>query len=459
MRDWTGHLLVLGLGESGQAVCEWALGRAEDGADVRVTVVDSGTGPSLEPRAAALRARGAAVVLGSDELPQADLVVPSPGIKPSSALYRAAVSLGVPMLSEIEIAYRISDAPWIAITGTNGKTTTTALVTHLLREAGFAAEPAGNFGPAAVRVVAETGRAGAVVAEVSSFQLMLADEFHPRVSVLLNITPDHLDYHGTMQAYAGAKARVFARQTAADTAVIDVDDAGSAPYAATVAAAGVEVRSVSRSGTPEEGAFVRDGVLMLVHDNTPIELVRIDELKIKGHHNVSNALAAAAAAHAFGADPGALRSGLVTFEPIEHRLEPAGAVGGVEYFNDSKATNPDAVMKALTAFEDRPVVLLLGGRNKGIDMRPLALAVDASCKAAVLFGEAAPELAEAFDGTRVPVRVARDLASAVVTAQALAAPGDAVLLSPACTSWDEFDDYTQRGRRFKSLVESLEEAE
>lgn len=456
MRDWTGHLLVLGLGDSGEAAAEWALGRAADGADVRVTVVDSSARPTLEDRAGSLRARGAHVVLGSDEVPPADLVVPSPGIKPSSALYRAAASLGVPMMSEVELAYRISDAPWIAITGTNGKTTTTALVTHLLREAGFAAEPAGNFGPAAVRVAAATGAAGVIVAEVSSFQLMLAEEFHPRVSVLLNITPDHLDYHGTMEAYAAAKAGVFARQTAADTAVIDIDDPGSAPYAATVAAAGVPVRSVSRTDAPAEGAFVCDGVLMLASDGTRVDLVGIDELKIRGHHNVSNALAAAAAAHAFGADVDAIRAGLASFEPIEHRLEPAGTIDGVEYYNDSKATNPDAVLKALTAFEDRPVVLLLGGRNKGIDMRPLALAVGASCKAVVLFGEAGAELAEAFRGTRLAVRVTEDLASAVASARTLAIPGDVVLLSPACTSWDEFADYQERGRRFKALVEALE---
>lgn len=454
MRDWTGHVLVLGLGSSGQAVAEWALGRAESGADVRVTVVDSASNAALEERARELRGRGATVTLGVETVPDADLVVASPGIKPASPLFRAAQALGVEMISELELAYRVSVAQWIAVTGTNGKTTTTALVAHLLRSAGYQAEPAGNFGPPALSAATRVDVSGVIVAEVSSFQLMLADEFHPRVSVLLNITPDHLDYHGTLDQYAEAKGRVFSRQTSADHAVIDVDDPGAAAWAPRVERQGVSVHRVTRHVQHEGGAYVRDGMLTL-DEGGPVRLIGVNDLRIRGSHNVSNALAASAAARAFGAGVEALRAGLATFEPIEHRLEPAGVVDGVEYFNDSKATNPDAVEKALTAFEDRPVVLLLGGRNKGVDLRPLARVAAERCSAVVLFGEAADEFEEAFGGLAVTRRRAAGLVDAVAAARSLARPGDVVLLSPGCTSWDEFTDYQERGRVFKQTVARL----
>jgi UDP-N-acetylmuramoylalanine--D-glutamate ligase len=449
------RLLVLGLGSSGAAVTSWALDRAAEGADVSVTVVDSASDALVAERAAVLTARGADVRLGSTEVVPADLVVASPGIRPSAPVMTAARELGVPMISEIELAYRVSVAPWIAITGTNGKTTTTALVTHLLREAGFAAEAAGNIGPPSIGVATDLGTAGVIVAEVSSFQLMLVDRFHPRVSVLLNITPDHIDYHGSLEAYASDKARVFARQLPGDTAVIDIDDEGSRPHADLVEARGIRVVRVSRQSTPAGGAYVRDSVLVLHEDGAEVALVPASELRIRGDHNVSNALAGAAAARAMGAGIEALREGLRSFEPIEHRLEPAGTVDGVEYFNDSKATNPDAVIKALTAFGDRGIVLLLGGRNKGVAMRPLAETVSERCGAVVLFGEAASEFEAAFAGLPIPTRTARDLAGAVGVARSFAHEGDAVVLSPGCTSFDEFGGYEERGRRFKAIVASL----
>lgn len=452
MRDWTGHLLVLGLGGSGEAAAEWALTRAAAGADVSVTVVDSGTGEALEQRASRLVRSGAEVRLGTCDLPPADLIVASPGIRPHAELMRAAIAHGAPLISELELAYRVSRAPWVAITGTNGKTTTTALVTHLLLEAGIAAEPAGNIGPAAVSVAAAMGEGGVIVVEVSSFQLTLADTFHPRVAALLNITPDHLDYHGSMEAYAAEKAKVFANQLTGDTAVIDLDDAGSAPYAAVAGEHGATVCGVSRLNAEDAAAFVRDGALVLVEGGRAHELLPVCDLGIKGEHNVSNALAAAACARAAGADFASIARGLRSFQPIEHRLEPAGVVDAVEYFNDSKATNPDAVMKALTAFGDRPLVLLLGGRNKGVDLRPLAVRVSERARAVVLFGEAAAEFEEAFAGLPVARATAASLADAVAAARTLAHEGEVVLLSPGCTSFDEFRSYDERGRCFKDLV-------
>ena len=458
MERWSGTILVLGLGTSGQAAAEWALGEAAAGADIRVVVADSARDEVLEERARTLRARGAEVRLGAVDVPPADLVVASPGVRPASRLMEAARSTGAPVISEIELANRISSAAWVAVTGTNGKTTTTALIAHVLREAGFPAEPVGNYGPPAVRAAAETGPAGVLVAEVSSFQLALVERFHARVAVLLNITPDHIDYHGSLEAYAGAKARVFANLERGDAAVIDVDDAGSAPYAEVVEGTGADVYRVSRSVPQERGAYLEAGRLMLADRGWIHGLLHVDDVPIKGHHNVSNALAAAAAAHAIGADPDSISRGLASFVPIEHRLEPAGIVDGAEYFNDSKATNPDAVVKALTAFEDRPVILLLGGRNKGVDMRPLAQIAAAECCDVVLFGEAASELEAAFAGLDARLTRVSGLADAVASARAIAGPGDVVLLSPGCASFDEFDDYTERGRRFKELVATMGEA-
>ncbi|MHB8925916.1 MAG: UDP-N-acetylmuramoyl-L-alanine--D-glutamate ligase [Coriobacteriia bacterium] len=454
----TGHVVVLGLGRSGRAVAEYLTCKAGGGANVRVTVVDGADSPALSAAAAGLRAVGAEVLLGTNDVPSdANLIVASPGIPPASALMTSARANGAPVIGEIELAYRVSRSPWVAITGTNGKTTTTALVAHILETAGLPVETVGNIGYAATAIAAGAGPATVLVAEVSSFQLMLTERFHPRVSVLLNITPDHIDYHGSLEAYAADKARVFANQTTGDTAVIDVDDPGSAPYADTLADSGVDVCRVSRTRSFEHGATVTDGMLVLRCGDVATGLVRVDELKIRGDHNVSNALAAAAAAHAAGAGIEGIREGLRTFEPIEHRLEPAGVVGGVEYFNDSKATNPDAVLKALTAFDERPLVVLLGGHNKGNDFGDLAGAVCARSRAAVVFGECAAELEEAFwqqDGGCRVVRVP-GMSEAVSAAAEMAHPGDVVVLSPACASFDEFDDYEHRGRVFKDLVATM----
>jgi UDP-N-acetylmuramoylalanine--D-glutamate ligase len=248
---------------------------------------------------------------------------------------------------------------------------------------------------------------------------------------------------------------VFENMAAGDTAVIDVDDPGSAPWAERVAARGVRVVRVSREGLLPGGVAVMDGVLTLDTPSGPVGLVPASDLRIRGGHNVSNALAAAAAAWTLGVSAEALRIGLASFDPIEHRLEPAGVIDGVEYFNDSKATNPDAVLKALTAFEERPIVVLLGGRNKGNSFDDLAKVCAQRCRSAVVFGEARAELAVALAAAGVPYREVISLDDAVQAAASAAHAGDVVLLSPACASFDQFDDYEQRGRVFKDLVVSL----
>ncbi len=453
-----GDVLVIGLGASGQAAARYLLALGSD-RPASVTVVDSGDSDHLARVGFELADLGADVRLGVTKVEgRFDLGVASPGIKPSAPVMMSAMDACDRVISEIELAWLESSSPWIAVTGTNGKSTTTALIAHLLTTGGTPAALVGNFGPPAIATVGEADELTVLVAEVSSFQLALTESFHPRVSVLLNITPDHGDWHGSHQAYVADKARIFANQGAGDTAVVDVDDPGSAPFAEMTSARGVETMRVSLDTRYMPGAGIFDGELCLETPGGLVRLVRPDELHILGAHNASNALAAAAAAHAVGVSAASIREGLRAFRPIEHRLEPAGEVNGAEFFNDSKATNPDAVLKALSAFPDRSLVVLLGGRNKDNDLRLLAEEVSRRATSAVLFGEAADEFAAAFEGLDFTTLRARGMREAVDAAAAQSNPGDVVLLSPACASFDEFDNYEQRGRAFKARVAELQAA-
>lgn len=450
------RVLVLGLGTSGQATARYCADRLATDEFASVTVLDAGDSAALREAAAQLVALGVRVELGVSTVTDGyDLCVVSPGIPPHAPLMVAAHETVKHVVSEVEFAFSRSTRPWIAVTGTNGKTTTTALVVHLLEAGGIPARAVGNIGPTAISAVADERDGEVLVAEVSSFQLAHTDTFHPHVAVLLNLTPDHINWHGSFEAYAAHKAKLFENLGADDVAVIDVDDAGSAPYAAAVASRGVPVVSVSRFGGHGDSATVVADTLVLETRGGTIRLVSEDELQIRGAHNVSNALAAAAAAHAIGASTAGIRAGLRTFRPIEHRLEPVGTIEGVSWYNDSKATNPDAVLKALTAFGDSPLLVLLGGRNKGNDFRPLARAVDARAKAVVVFGESRMELAEAFSGLDVHLVAAVTLSDATEVARQLSVAGDAVVLSPACASFDEFDSYEHRGEVFKSFVAAM----
>jgi UDP-N-acetylmuramoylalanine--D-glutamate ligase len=456
-----GDILIVGLGVSGEAAALYCAERAAAGDPIRTTVIDSGDSVSLREREERLRARGIEVRLGATSISGSfDLAIVSPGVPPHAALMGEVRRAASEVISEIEFAYRRSGIPWLAVTGTNGKTTVTSLLGHLLTCAGVSVTTVGNIGTPAISAVAENGLAGVLVAEVSSFQLALTERFHPRVAVLLNITPDHLDWHGDIETYARDKARIFARQDADDTAIIDADDDGSARLIDTVRARGIRVVEVSLSRVPDRGAGLSAaGVLTLSTASGTMALVHRDELLIRGDHNVSNALAAAAAAHAFGASSDAISVGLRSFEPIEHRLEPVGMVSGVEYFNDSKATNPDAAVKALSAFEARQVIMLLGGRNKGSSFFELGHAMAGVGARAVVFGEAGEELARDLTIAGVGFERAEGLADALRRASELAVPGSAVLLSPACASFDEFSDYAERGRTFRRLVGELAEGD
>ena len=455
------RILVLGLGMSGMAAARYELSRASSGEGVLVTVVDErgeSEDASLASRARDLRDEGADVLLGVTGVPDGpwDLVVASPGIPPHASVMLSAKATGASVISEVELGWLIACAPIAAVTGTNGKTTVTALLAHLLRGGGIDARVCGNIGETSVVEAAASAPERAVlVAEVSSFQLALTERFRPKVAVLLNITPDHLDWHGSREAYGADKAKVFANMGPGDTVVIDIDDPGSAAKVGAAEATGATVARVSRVALHPGGASVVDGVLTIERPDGPVALVAPGELRIRGDHNVSNALAAATAALALGAGSDAVRRGLTSFEPVEHRLEPAGEVGGVRFVNDSKATNPDAVLKALTAFCDEPLIVLLGGRNKHNDLGPLARAVAARAKAAVLFGECLPELHEAFSGLSVTTVEVPTMSQAVIAATRIAVPGDVVLLSPANASFDEFRSYGHRGCEFKRMVHEM----
>ncbi len=458
MQPLKGDYAILGLGVTGSAVARFLLERVARGDAVSITLYDERDTEVQRTTAEELRARGVRVELGARELDaDFDVCVASPGIPPHSALVRSAHERASVLLAEVELAYLRSVSPWLAVTGTNGKTTVTSMCAHLLRYAGVPTECVGNIGEPAISIAEEAGISSVIVAEVSSFQLALTRDFHPRVAVLLNITPDHIDWHGSLEAYAADKARVFANMGPGDTAIIDMDDPGSAAYAAAVAAGGCVVVPVSRLGVPDGGAGLEDGWLILDEHGVRNRLVHTDDLRIRGAHNVANALAAAAAVHALGVPAASIAESIVAFEPIAHRLEPVGVIDGVEYVNDSKATNPGATRMALTAFPDRPVVLLLGGRNKGNDFSEIADSVS-GCRAIIAFGEAAGQIAKALDAVDVPVTRLVGMLDAWKLAARLAEPGDVVLLSPACASFDEFSGYAERGRVFANAVRELEEA-
>ena len=388
------------------------------------------------------RAEGADAKLGSDglaELEHARAVIKSPGVPADAPVIAAARARGVPVLGEVEFAWRLIPNEFIAVTGTNGKTTTTELIGHIHREAGRPVTVAGNVGTALSASVDALAPEAVVVCEVSSFQLEDTVAFAPEGAVLLNLAPDHLDRHGTFAAYRAAKLRVFANQGNDDVAV--------APVGLGVEDLGGCARRICFGRGAEAEMSERNGQLWWADE----PLLTVDELRLRGAHNVANAMAAAAVCLARGVDVDAVRDGLRTFAGVEHRLEEVATVDGVLYVNDSKATNVDSTLVALASFAGTPVHLILGGRGKGQDFAPLRGPVAAGCAGVYLIGEAAPALRDVLgDGSDCG-----DLERALHAARAAAGPGEVVLLSPACASFDQFEDFEARGRAFKELVGRL----
>jgi UDP-N-acetylmuramoylalanine--D-glutamate ligase len=413
-----------------------------------VAVVDDAPGDEARAAAAAL---GLVLVERpdtptlADMVVRADVVVPSPGVPAAHPVYRLARAAGIAVRGEVELAARWSICPLVAVTGTNGKTTVTSLIAEMLSASGVAALAAGNIGLPLCDAVGNE-ELQVVVAEVSSFQLAFAESFRPIVAVWLNLAADHLDWHGSLDAYIAAKARIWARQGPSDVAVVNADDpvvlaeARRAP--SQVVTYGLE------SATVDYG--VVDGWLR----GPSGPLLEVSRLPRSMPHDVSNALAASAAALAAGATVEGVRAALLGFAPLPHRLTLVGYAGGVRWYDDSKATNPHAAVAAVEGFDS--VVLIAGGRNKGLDLSTLALVAD-RIRAVVAIGEAAPEVAAAFAGLR-PVTTAASMADAVAAAAAAARTGDVVLLSPGCASYDWYRSYAARGDDFALAVHALLEA-
>jgi UDP-N-acetylmuramoylalanine--D-glutamate ligase len=441
-------VLVVGLARTGIAT---ALFCAERGA--RVTATEARPELEIAETAAKLRAAGVTLELGGhrpETFAEQDLIVPSPGVPPTMPALAAARAIGVPVWSEIELAWRFLRGRLICITGSNGKTTTTSLIGHILETAGLPVQVAGNIGTPLISRVDISSDTSFTVVEASSFQLESISAFRPDIAVLLNITPDHLDRHGSIEGYGGAKARIFENQTAEDAAVINADDAVAPQYAP----AEPRVHWFSRSKRVASGCYLRGAEIVFRCEGTETVLLERKDIGLRGTHNIENVLAAAAAARLAGAEPAAISEGVRTFAGVEHRIEYVATISGVEYFNDSKATNVDATLKALDAFPGN-VLVILGGKDKGSDFRMLRHALRSHARMALLIGSAADKIEAELAGV-IPVERAETLACAVEIASRRAKPGDTVLLAPACASFDQFENYEHRGRVFKKLVRELE---
>jgi UDP-N-acetylmuramoylalanine--D-glutamate ligase len=420
----SGRYLVVGLRRSGIAACE-AIARVWPGAEI--LAADSGTDLDVSR----LSALGIEARLGGELAPVDGVtaLVKSPGVPGEAPQVAAARAAGVPVWSEVELAARMMpENPIAGVTGTNGKTTTTHLLGAMMRAGGIETEVAGNVGRALTELPGRIAAGTWIACELSSFQLEDIDRFRCRVAVILNITPDHLDRHGSMAEYVRCKLRILENQVAGDTAVLNGDD----PVLRAADLPGAGTRAWFSAGEP--------GPLDWEH------------ARLRGQHNLENAVAAAAAARAAGAGDAAVNEALRTFDPPPHRLQPVAAARGVEWVNDSKATNPDATVKALTAF-DHGVHLILGGSLKGASFAGMAAAVAAGPVArSYLIGASADAIAAALDAAGAGYAHCGTLERAVSEAAAAAAAGDTVLLSPACASFDQFRDYEQRGERFAELA-------
>ena len=454
--DRNEHVLVIGLGRSGRASVDVL--RTRVGA---VYATDEAPPAKLADALAELAAANVAFVppdaLG-DVLPSITTAVLSPGIPMNGALVRRVQAANIPVLSEVEVAYRICRAPIVAVTGTKGKTTTTALTGALFRAAGRTVHVGGNIGNALIRETAAAAPEDWVVAEVSSFQLEAIRSFKPRVSLILNVTPDHLDRYFSMEEYAEAKFRIFANQGPGDTFVGNLDD----PIVASAPGEDgnrIKARALWFSGEPRRQStlYLRNGETIVyappTGDPRPVDVLRTGDIPLLGRHNVENVMGAVLVALAAGLPLDAIREGVRGFKPLGHRLEPVGEIDGVLYVDDSKATNPGSVIAAMRSFE-RPIVLIAGGKAKGTDFAEMGKVVSSRAKAVVLIGEDAGEIAAVVK--RAAVERAGSMDEAVAKARALAAPGDVVLLSPGCASFDMFRSAEHRGETFADAVRALE---
>jgi len=440
-------VLVVGLGKSGLAA---ALFLRRQGA--QVTVSDVRSAEALAKEIPALIDEGIAVEAGGHGLltfRRQDLIVVSPGVPVDTPELVQVRKFGLPIIGELELASHYLRGKILAITGSNGKTTTTSLCGEILEAGKLPTQVGGNIGVPVIALVEASRDDGWSVLEVSSFQLETTDIFHPQIAVILNITPDHLDRHGTFENYAAAKERIFARQTAEDAVVLNADDDVTARAAARAPS---RIFWFSRKRVVRQGAFVHEGVITYraSEQGASEPVLKVEEIPLKGAHNVENVLAAVCAARLAGVDAKTIRQAVMAFKAVEHRLEFVATINAVDYYNDSKATNVDATIKAIAAFPGG-IHLILGGKDKNSDYRQMRPLLQERVKAVYTIGAAAEKIHTHIEGAVLIVN-AGTLEEAVKRAGNAAQPGEIVLLAPACSSFDQFENYEHRGRVFKEAV-------
>ena len=443
------HILVVGLGKSGFSVLRWLAGQG-----ARVTASEMRAESDLDPRIVRA-ARGLGVMLETgghqrETFLSAEGIIVSPGVPQDLALLNGAREKGIPVLGEMELACRLMDAPMVAVTGTNGKSTVTALLGAMLEKAGLRVFVGGNIGTPLIDYATEGKKADYAVVEVSSFQLDTMTTFHPRVGVVLNISPDHLDRYPDYGAYAASKLRIFENQGPGDWAVLNDDDPALRGF---TPARGVTALSYGREKSGSRQAYMEEGRIKAFLPGKEMVEVALERWALEGEHNRENLMAAVLAALALPITASAIQQAVDAFQGLPHRREFAGRVHDVVFLDDSKATNVDAARRSVSACRS-PVILIAGGRDKGGDYSPLARAAQGKVRKAVLLGESRGVMARALKGI-IPCSMAADMQDAVAQAFASAVPGDVVLLAPACSSFDMFTDYAHRGRVFKEAVERL----
>ena len=440
-------VLVVGLGKSGLAAALFLRRRG-----AQVTVSDVRSAEALAKDIPALLDEGIMVEAGGHGLltfRRQDLIVVSPGVPLDTPELVQVKNFGLPIIGEVELAARFLKGKTLAITGSNGKTTTTSLCGEILTAGKLPVAVGGNIGLPVIALVDESKDDGWSVLEVSSFQLETTFEFRPEIAVILNITPDHLDRHGTFENYAAAKEKIFANQKADDALVLNADDDVASK---TAARAKSKIFWFSRKRIVRQGACVHDGAIIFraSEQASPELVMKVVEIPLKGSHNVENVLAAVCAARLAGVDVEAIRSAVMKFRAVPHRLEFVATVNGVDYYNDSKATNVDAAMKAIDAFPGG-IHLILGGKDKNSDYRLMRPLLQERVKAIYTIGAAAEKIITHVEGA-APIVNSGTLDMAIANAGNAAQPGEIVLLAPACSSFDQFQNYEHRGQVFKDLV-------
>jgi UDP-N-acetylmuramoylalanine--D-glutamate ligase len=440
-------VLVVGLGKSGFAAALFLRRRG-----AQVTVSDQRSEQALSEQIPSLLEAGIAVEAGGHGLltfRRQDLIVVSPGVPLSTPELVQVRALGLPVIGELELAARFLQGDVLAITGSNGKTTTTTLCGEIFKASGLKTLVAGNIGLPVIEVVDQSSAGAWSVLEVSSFQLETTESFHPRIAVILNITPDHLDRHGTFENYVAMKERIFANQIREDYLILNADDPAAQQAAARARS---QVLWFSRSKIVRRGAFVLNGIVMFrpSEQDTSIPVLPLADIPLKGEHNIENVLAAVCAACVANIPAAVIARTVVSFQAVEHRLEFVTNIHGVEYYNDSKATNVDATAKAIASFPGN-IHLILGGKDKNSDYTQLNALLEERVKAVYTIGAAAEKIEGQIAGVTRVIRTGT-LEAAVDQAAAQAVAGDVVLLAPACSSYDQFENYEQRGKVFKQAV-------